>query len=385
MMQRNLALASAGTIEQEPDVFRVPAVNYFDPDRWRLEVDRIFKRLPLMLAFSSELAEPNSYKSMDVAGVPLLLTRGTDGAVRAFVNMCSHRGAIVVPEGSGSGRRFTCPYHGWSYDPKGSLVGILSREDFGTVDASCLGLTPLPAGERAGMVFATVTPGAWFDLDGFLGGYDDLLGHFGFEDWHIVARRTIAGPNWKVAYDGYLDFYHLPILHRNSFGPDLSNRATYDAWGPHQRVTSPDPRLLALASRPDSTWETEKLMGGVWTIFPHVSIATFEAGGRGALVSQLFPGADADSSVTVQSYFIDHEPDDEERELAQKQADFLEHVVRDEDYATGLGIQRSVKTGAKSEFLFGRNEGGGHRFHQWVDRLLALDDAELAGVFDSTT
>ena len=55
--------------------------------------------------------------------------------------------------------------------------------------------------------------------------------------------------------------------------------------------------------------------------------------------------------------------------------------MRDEDYYTGLRIQRAVKTGAKSEFLFGRNEGGGHRFHRWVDELIELDDAELADAF----
>ena len=103
------------------------------------------------------------------------------------------------------------------------------------------------------------------------------------------------------------------------------------------------------------------------------------------MISQLFPGDDADSSITIQTFLLDREPDDEQRELAEKQADFLEHVVRDEDYYTGLRIQRAVKTGAKTEFLFGRNEGGGHRFHRWVDQLIALDDDELAARFASGT
>jgi len=385
MAKRNLAHVKAGTIEQEPAVFAVPATNYYDPERWRLEVDRIFKRLPLMLAFGSELAGAGAYKAMDAAGVPVLLVRGGDGAVRAFVNMCSHRGAQVVEEGLGTARRFSCPYHAWTYDQHGDLVGILSREDFGEVDTSCLGLTPLPVAERAGMVFVVLTPGSKVDFDAFLSGYDELLALFRFNEWHLVSRRSIAGPNWKVAYDGYLDLYHLPILHKDSFGPNMPNRALYDAWGPHQRVTSPNPKLLELEALPEDEWDTDQLIGGVWTIFPHISIATFDAGGRGALVSQLFPGADADSSVTVQSYFFDHEPSDEEREAARHMADFLEHVVRDEDYATGLRIQRAVKTGTKKEFLFGRNEGGGQRFHGWVDRLIALDDAELEAAFGAGT
>ncbi len=385
MARHNIEHVKAGTIPQEPDVRRVPAANYHDPGRWQLEIDRVFRRLPLMLAFSAELREPGSYKAMQAAGVPVLLTRGPDGAVRAFVNMCSHRGAIVVPEGLGTARRFSCPYHAWTYDQHGDLVGILSREDFGDVDTSCLGLTPLPVAERAGMVFAILRPGSTLDIDAFLSGYDDVLASFGFEDWHLVSRRSIEGPNWKIAYDGYLDLYHLPILHRNSFGPNIPNRALYYSWGPHQRVSGPNPRLVELEDLPEDEWPTAVLNGGVWTIFPHVSIATFDTGSRGVLVSQLFPGATPGRSVTVQSYFLDHEPTDDEREVAMKQADFLEFVVRDEDYATGLGIQTAVETGAKSEFLFGRNEGGGQRFHGWVDRLVATDDAGLAALFGSTT
>jgi nitrite reductase/ring-hydroxylating ferredoxin subunit len=381
MARRNIAHVRAGTVDQAPDVFRVPATNYYEPNRWRLEVDRIFKRLPLILGYSCELAEPGAYKAMEVVGVPVLLTRGTDGAARAFVNMCSHRGAIVVPEGLGTARRFSCPYHAWTYDQDGDLVGILSRNDFGEVDASCLGLTPLPVAERSGFIFAGLTPGSSIDIDRFLCGYDELLDQFDFANWHLVARRQLEGPNWKVAYDGYLDFYHLPILHKDSFGANIPNSALYDAWGPHQRVTTPNPKLLELEEQAEEDWDLDALLSGVWTIFPHVSIATFEAGGRGALVSQLFPGDNPDRSITIQSYLIDHEPTAEELELAEGQASFLEHVVRDEDYYTGLRIQRSVKTGAKSDFLFGRNEGGGQRFHGWVEHLLQLNDQELAEAF----
>ena len=62
--------------------------------------------------------------------------------------MCSHRGAQLVDEGAGSSRRFTCPYHAWSYDQEGALVGVTNKDDFGDVDRSCLGLTPLPVEER---------------------------------------------------------------------------------------------------------------------------------------------------------------------------------------------------------------------------------------------
>lgn len=246
----------ADTQDQAAEVYRVPAKNYTDPERFDLEVDRIFKRLPLMLGFSSELRDTGAYQAMEVAGVPVLLTRAADGAIRAFVNMCSHRGAIVVEEGVGSARRFSCPYHAWTYDNEGDLVGMRDAEDFGEIDRSCHGLTTLPVTERAGLIWVVLTPEATVDFDAFLSGYDEMLAHLKFDECHVAGRQTLVGANWKVAYDGYLDYYHLPILHKDTFGPDYSSKALYDAWGPHQRVTAPNrafPISKAAKSRTGAT------------------------------------------------------------------------------------------------------------------------------------
>jgi carnitine monooxygenase subunit len=266
----------------------------------------------------------------------------------------------VLPAGSR-------PYHNWTYDTKGDLVGVTDREFFGPIDVSCMGLTPLPVAERAGLVFAVLTPGVPMDIDAHLCGYDSVLDFFGFGDWHLISQREVEGPNWKIAYDGYLDYYHLPFLHRNSFGPDISNKPIYFEWGPHQRMTSPDPNLLALRDMPEQEWNLDLMCGGVWTIFPHVS---FAGGNGGGLMSQLFPGSTPGSSVTIQSYFVASEPSAEARELAEQKADFLHAVVRDEDYYTGLRLQRALATRAREHVVFGRNEGGGQRFHQMRDHFL---------------
>ena len=379
--KRTLQHTKAGTVPLEPAVKRVPASNYYDINRWQLEMDRIFRRIPLMLGFSCELAEPHSYRALEVMGVPILLVRGDDGVLRSFVNMCSHRGAIIVEEGLGTARRFSCPYHAWTYDAGGSLVGILDRASFGEVDTSCLGLTQLPVAERAGLVFGGIVPGMDFDIDRHLCGYGEMLEHLNFAGCRVVGRQSVVGPNWKLAYDGYLDFYHLPILHKNTFGPDFGNKIINDAWGPHQRNVQPDERMLALEVRPEQDWPTAKLTSGIWTIFPHISVAGFDAGGPLYMVSQLFPGDTPETSVTIQNFLATFEPDDEQQALIEKQMDFLLHVVRDEDYATINRIQRAVKTGIKSEFLFGRNEGPCQRFHEWVEALVGADDAEFHRLF----
>lgn len=368
MARTNIDHVLAGkTPSQAPDVLRVPAENYLDQQRWEREVE-MFRRTPLMLALGGELRGPSSYKAMTVMDVPVLLTRGAEGEVRAFVNQCSHRSAVVVPDGIGTARRFACPYHNWTYDTKGDLVGVTDREYFGDIDTSCMGLTPLPVAERAGLIFVVVTPGVPMDIDQHLCGYDSVLDFFGFGDWHLISQRQLEGPNWKIAYDGYLDFYHLPFLHRNTFGPDISNKPIYHEWGPHQRMTSPDPALLELRDAPEDEWNMDAMCGGVWTIFPHVS---FAGGVGGGLVSQLFPGRSPGTSTTIQNYYVSSEPSEETRAGAEQKADFLEMVVRDEDYATGLRLQRALATRAKEHVLFGRNEGGGQRFHQTLDEYIA--------------
>ena len=99
------------------------------------------------------------------------------------------------------------------------------------------------------------------------------------------------------------------------------------------------------------------------------------------MISQLFPGPTVDESVTVQNFLATADPGPEQKEKIKETMAFLGAVVRDEDYYTGNRIQKAVKSGAKSEFLFGRNELGGQIFHQWVQELLNKEDDELEELF----
>ncbi|MEQ9005781.1 MAG: Rieske 2Fe-2S domain-containing protein, partial [Pseudomonadales bacterium] len=292
-----------GRIDLMPDVLQVPAASYVDQQQWQAEVDRIFKRLPLALAFSTEFAEPGAFRTMEVAGVPVLIARDQGGEIGAFVNMCSHRGNYVMNEASGVAKSFRCGYHAWNYGLNGDLISVFDEKNFGHVDKSCHGLTRLPAAERAGIVWVTLNPASNLDVDRFLCGYDSMLEHLSLADTHLVGRQVLEGPNWKVAYDGYRDFYHVPILHRETFGPDLPHQPDFYAWGPHVRLTAPG-NYREVANKRESEWTMADLTPGVWTIFPNISIAGGRRGrgpGDGMyMISQLFPGASPGESVTVQ-------------------------------------------------------------------------------------
>ena len=358
------------TTDSLPDVRTVPVEDYLDAGRWAREIEVLFRRGPVVTALSGHLPEAGSYRAIELAGVPVLTVRQADGGVKAFVNACRHRGALLVEEGCGQARRFTCPYHAWSYDAEGALRGISGRHKFGDLDLDTHGLTELACDERSGLVFAVLTPGAELDLDDWLGGYDAALDLLGLADMELLDERHLIGPNWKVAYDGYLDGYHLDILHKDTLGVDtMGNVMTWDAWGPHQRVAFARRVTPELRDIPVDEWEPAKHVGFVHTVFPHVSVAG--NGGRGAMVSQLVPGPTPDRSRTIQTHLIAKDADEEERAATVKRADFLEWVVNEEDYKTGLGIQSALGSGANTAFTFGRNEPGNQTFHRCVDEALA--------------
>ncbi len=358
------------TTDSLPDMLTVPVADYLDPVRWEREVDVLFRNTPIVAALSAHVPDPGSYRSIEIAGIPVLTVRQADGGVKAFINACRHRGALVVENGCGQARRFTCPYHAWSYNNEGALVGISGRHKVGDVDTSTHGLTELPCEERSGLVFAVLRPDAPLDLDSWLGGYDAALDALGLANMELLDERELIGPNWKIAFDGYVDGYHLDILHKDTLGTDtMGNVMTWDAWGPHQRVAFARHITHELRDIPESEWKPAKHVGFVHTVFPHVSVAG--NGGRGAMVSQLMPGPTSDRSRTMQTHVIAKDATDEEREATIKRADFLEWVVNEEDYKTGLGIQSALASGANTEFTFGRNEPGNQTFHRWVDDLLA--------------
>ena len=383
MARHNAAHTAAGSIDLADQIGRVPASHYYDEERWELEMRQVFKRLPLMLAASCELPEAGDYKALTAAGLPILISRGKDGEVRAFVNMCRHRGSVIMPEGRGNTHRFTCPYHAWTYNGEGELSAVYLPQEFGDVDKSANSLRSLPVLECCGLIWVIPNPESTLDIHAFLSGYDELLALFDFSTWHMFSQRTVQGPNWKIAYDGYLDLYHLPILHKDTFGSEFSSQALYYSWGPHQRVSSPDPTLLELLDKPEEEWPDAALLNGVWTIFPHVSIASFDGGGRGVMISQLFPGKTPQSSYTVQNYLMEKPPADAEQEAAAiEQFGLLKYVVEEEDYATGLRQQQALMTGALDHVMFGRNESGGQNFHAWLDQVLNCDDQDLDRLFE---
>ncbi|HEX9259378.1 MAG TPA: aromatic ring-hydroxylating dioxygenase subunit alpha, partial [Acidimicrobiales bacterium] len=372
--KRLLSHLDANSTEQAADVLRIPVSEYLDPHRWQTEVDRIFRRVPLVVGLSCQLRQPGDYVTREVAGQPVVVIRGDDGTARTLLNVCRHRGAIVAKDECGHARRLACPYHAWTYDTTGALVGVPGRNSFGELDDSSLGLVSLPTQECHGLVFAVMTPGAGIDVDEWLGDIASEVADLHLDEMHQFRSLRLDGPNWKVAKDGYFDGYHFGALHKNTLGTIfLSNTQAIDTFGPHQRLCFGARSLVDLRDKPEDDWDVARdRFGMVLALFPSTAFAG--GGTDGILVSQVYPGSHPMESVTYQTHLRRRLPTTpEEEKVAVANVEFLEYVVTQEDYATGLSINRALPSGANTEFVFGRNELGNQHFHGWVRRLVEAD------------
>jgi len=358
--------------DQVVDQWREPVRNYRDEELWKREVAAIHRKVPLPLALSCELPDRGMYKAIDVAGTPVLVTRDSSGAARAMLNVCRHRGSELVPEGLGKSRRITCPYHSWSYDMAGCLVGVYGEDTFGPVDRDRMSLVSLPVAERAGLIFVSLNPTATVDLDEWLGpDLVQLLEALALDRCYHHSTRTLDGPNWKVVVDGYLEGYHFASLHKTTvYRTNFSNMAAFDNWGPHQRNAFALRPIADAANIPRESWDPATCVGAIFWLFPGLAIA---GGWRSQIaVSLVLPGTTWDTSKTQQLILLRHEPtDEEERKAADHTRDWFHDVVLDEDYNAGFGVQRGLAAMADQDFVFGRNEPGVQHFHRAIEERLA--------------
>ena len=219
--------------------------------------------------------------------------RGDDGVARTFLNACRHRGAAVAHDCFGHGRRITCPYHSWVYDTAGRLVAIPGKEAFDDVESRRS--VEYPTAERAGAVFAILTVGAELDVDAWLGDMQSALEMLQLDKMYRYDVETkLPSGNWKATADGYLDGYHLGYLHRNTIGvKSITNRNTYDLYGPHVRIGFANKPIPDLRDVPPEEWpDLYAAFSLVHYVFPNISISGHP--GNSLMVSRIFPGPGVD-------------------------------------------------------------------------------------------
>ncbi len=191
-----LAHVEARTTQLADREGRVPVERY--TSQAQLERERaVLRQTPVAIAHVSELPRPGDFLSSDVAGVPVLVARGADGDVRAFANICRHRGTRLVTEACGHRKSFVCRYHAWTYGLDGALLHVPQADAFPSVRCEDTCLVALPSCVRHGFVWVTATPG--LPCDPQLGPFGEALDAFGLAA-HVVHRKAacVRQANWKL-------------------------------------------------------------------------------------------------------------------------------------------------------------------------------------------
>jgi phenylpropionate dioxygenase-like ring-hydroxylating dioxygenase large terminal subunit len=207
-------LKSVGPAEDPLDGLSLPGWLYFDPEFFAAEKKIFLRAAPQVVCHESEISRPGEWRSLDYLGESVIVIRGDDGAVRAFLNLCRHRGSRLVEGAGGCAKVLTCPYHAWSYGRDGRLAGVPHRKEYPGLRTDMLGLIPVAVENWHGFLFVTLERGAPSVAE-MMAPYEDEVAPYRFEDLRVLGRVTLRPRplNWKTIADNYSDHLHIPVGH----------------------------------------------------------------------------------------------------------------------------------------------------------------------------
>lgn len=241
--------------EQYPELGTSP-VNYedsIDPAYYEAEREAIFKRTWLNVGRVEQVPKPGHYftKELAAAGTSLIIVRGRDQQIRAFHNVCRHRGNKLVwndfpgEEVKGTCRQFTCKYHAWRYDLTGKLTFVQQEDEFFDLDKDDYGLKEVACDIWEGFVFVNLDPRQ--SLREYLGDMAKGLEGYPFHEMtDVFTYKAEIGSNWKLFIDAFAEFYHAPVLHQKQATKEEAEKLLgygfealhYELHSPHSMISS---------------------------------------------------------------------------------------------------------------------------------------------------
>lgn len=367
----------SGTTAMAPQVFRNPLEAYASPERLAREQQTLFRDFPLLLGLSCDLRNPGDFITDSYSGVPLLIVRQPEGGLLGFVNACSHRGAPVAQGAGSSPQGFACPYHAWRYGPDGTLLGMPGAAGFEGIEGDAWALQRVAVEEKYGMVWAVPNPAlaeAPVNIDRHLGELAPEYESYGFGGYHHFATQVLEPSiNWKMGVDGFLESYHLRVLHPETVGPMyFTNLATADAFGFNHRMVAVRKSFADEASDQVLADDLLRYTNVLYTLFPNTmfvyQIDHLE-------VWRMFPdGNDPNRSKMVLSMYV---PEPVATDSAARHWNnnlrLAVATVEGEDLALGERIQAGYDSGVLRDVTYGRNEPALAHFHASLETAMGIE------------
>lgn len=367
-----------------------PASWYIDPKILELEQDRIFRRTWQWVGDIDQVAAPGAYFTCEVAGEPLIVVRADNGALRAFSNVCLHRGALIA-EGAGTVTQFRCRYHQWTYGLDGSLRGTpFFERRLG--DES--GLPQVHVDRWGPLVFINLDPQPR-PLMETLGDLPQRFAHYRLEDLKCAHKVMLkAACNWKVHQENARECYHCPSIHRSfaaAYEVESSEVELFDMYS----VLTVNQRcgVLPPAAGQDSLVTLAKdvvgfrrrsparrgLQGRDQTcyyylhIFPTLTVILTP---DHVVVSKTSP--DGVEGITMERAWFFEANGQPETEVVQTNVEFRLRNVQ-EDLAICEVVQKGLRSRYRKSNRYSPKEVALHHFHSLLRRFLWPDGTDARG------
>ena len=383
-----------GTNVDAGGIMQTPTDTYTSEDRFSQEWNKFFRDYPQIVGMTGDLAEPGTFFTREDFGIPLLATRDEKGKFRAFANVCAHRGVVVENEKKGKKTKFSCPFHGWTYDNSGKLIGFPKPDHFGNIDKTCYGLTELPCMEQYGFLWVHPNPKGEIDLNNLFG--SKLMEEFetwGFQNLILTNEEEYETEmNWKLAIDTFGETYHFPTLHRNTlFNNFHGNVQMFDTFERNARLTLCLREIDNMKKDPEENWHICRGAFPVYFLFPNTILNVSDTG---IILVREYPlDMSPHRSVSKVSFYfwpkvIDYLKENKivldktEGKPLQDGVDGNPYlgfgaIIRDEDYVVAAASHKGLKSGAIDYLTFGKNELALHHYHNTYREALDLEPLPL--------
>ena len=383
-----------GTNVDAGGIMQTPTDTYTSEERFSEEWNKFFRDYPQIVGMTGDLAEPGTFFTREDFGIPLLATRDEKGKFRAFANVCAHRGVVVENEKKGKKTKFSCPFHGWTYDNSGKLIGFPKPDHFGNIDKTCYGLTELPCMEQYGFLWVHPNPKGEIDLNNLFG--SKLMEEFeswGFQNLVLTNEEEyVTEMNWKLAIDTFGETYHFPTLHRNTlFNNFHGNVQMFDTFERNARLTLCLREIDNMKKEPEENWHICRGAFPVYFLFPNTILNVSDTG---IILVREYPlDMSPHRSVSKVSFYfwpkvIDYLKENKivldktEGKPLQDGVDGNPYlgfgaIIRDEDYVVAAASHKGLKSGAIDYLTFGKNELALHHYHNTYREALDLEPLPL--------
>jgi len=377
LIKEVLALKEKGETQYHEFTKTHSTERYISEAWFKREKDELFFGRPMAIGVANEVPNVGDFQSLDwFNGLPLLMVRDKGMQVRVYANACRHRNARLVESGSsGCRKRFSCPYHAWTYSTEGQLVGAPDFDrGFSDMDKGKLGLIEFNSRVVNGVVFVHLNQEEPLPENLLADEMASGFNYLNLEKLKVYKRRSyVVKSNWKILSEGGIEAYHFNVAHRNTLAPFfLGNLSTWESWeGMEMRMILPKKPILEANELPEAQWDMRKMANIIYSLAPsmlflaqpdNVSMIKMVPLGPGEtrveellLVDPPKSGGDSWSEEELKIHETNHN---------------LVNVILTEDWVLGETIQANMESGAVKEIHFGRFESALTWFHDEYEKII---------------